>query len=219
MQTLGVIRIQLIYSINVLSKYSSLISHRPSIFEGRHIDHRSSKIDTSITDLRRSTHQSPIFEGRHVDLRRSTHRSSKGATSMKIEGRNITPTIRHRILSTTALQFLRVDHRYYRHVSIMHLSMLRPTPPPPLYGDRWGIGGDLTHRMCQIPHPSITIQCQIPTLYIHTRICAGTRANACAGQKPHPWGVISWQIPYQAPPLSPRVDAVTHAHTCIYIHV
>ena len=76
-------------------------------------------------------------------------------------------------------------------------------PPPPLYGDRWGIGGDLTHRMCQIPHPSITIQCQIPTLYIHTRICAGTRANACAGQKPHPWGVISWRIPYQAPPLSP----------------
>ena len=77
------------------------------------------------------------------------------------------------------------------------------TPHPPLYGDRWGIGGDLTHRMCQIPHPSITIQCQIPTLYTRTRICAGTRANACAGQKPHPWGVISWRIPYQAPPLSP----------------
>ena len=73
------------------------------------------------------------------------------------------------------------------------------TPHPPCTG----IGGDLTHRMCQIPHPSITIQCQIPTLYIHTRICAGTRANACAGQKPHPWGVISWRIPYQAPPLSP----------------
>ena len=80
---------------------------------------------------------------------------------------------------------------------IMQLSMLRPTLPCT------GIGGDLTHRMCQIPHPSITIQCQIPTLYIHTRICAGTRANACAGQKPHPWGVISWRIPYQAPPLSP----------------
>ena len=64
-QTLGIIRIQLIYSINVLSKYSSLISHRPSIFEGRHID------------LRRSTYQSPIFEGRHVD-----HRSSKVNTSI-----------------------------------------------------------------------------------------------------------------------------------------
>ena len=134
-QTLGVICIQLIYSINVLSKYSSLISHRPSIFEGRHIDHRSSKVNTSISegrhiDLRRSTHRSPkvntsifdgrhivtsivtrlsskgdtsIFESRHIDLRKSPHRFSK------IEGRNITPTIRHRILSTTALQVLRVD--------------------------------------------------------------------------------------------------------------
>ena len=96
-QTLGVIRIQLIYSINVLSKYSSLISHRPSIFEGRHIDHRSSKVNTSISegrhiDLRRSTHRSPkvdtsIFEGRHivtsiVDLRKAIHRSSKVATSI-----------------------------------------------------------------------------------------------------------------------------------------
>ena len=63
----------------MLSKYSSLISHRPSMFEGRHIDYRSSKVDTSITDLRRSTHPSPkvdtsIFESRHIDLRRSTHR-------------------------------------------------------------------------------------------------------------------------------------------------
>ena len=80
-QTLGVIRIQLIYSINVLSKYSSLISHRPLIFEGRHIDHRSSKIDISITDLRRSTRRSSIIEGQHIDLRRSTHRSSKVDTS------------------------------------------------------------------------------------------------------------------------------------------
>ena len=96
-QTVGVIRIQLIYSINVLSKYSSLISHRPLIFEGRHIDHRSSKVNTSISegrhiDLRRSTHRSPkvdtsIFEGRHivtsnVDLRKAIHRSSKVATSI-----------------------------------------------------------------------------------------------------------------------------------------
>ena len=76
MQTLGVIRMQLIYSINVLSKYSSLISHRPS------------KADTSTIDLRRSTYQSPIFEGRHVDLRRSTHRSPKVDTSIS-EGRHI----------------------------------------------------------------------------------------------------------------------------------
>ena len=131
-QTLGVIRIQLIYSINVLSKYSSLISHRPSIFEGRHIDlrrstHRSSKVNTSISegrhiDLRRSTHRdidrlsskgdTSIFESRHIDLRKSPHRFSK------IEGRNITPTIRHRILSTTALQVLRVDEVTHTHTCI-----------------------------------------------------------------------------------------------------
>ena len=137
MQTLGVIRIQLIYSIHFLSKYSSLILHRPSIFEGRHIDFRRSTHQSPIfegryVDHRRSTHRSPkvntsISEGRHIELRRLTHRdidrrSSKGDTSIfesrhidlrksphrfsKIEGRNITPTIRHRILSTTALQVL-----------------------------------------------------------------------------------------------------------------
>ena len=117
MQTLGVIRIQLIYSINVLSKYSSLISHRPSIFEGRHIDHRSSKIDISITDLRRSTrrwstHRSPkvdtsIFEGRHivtsiVDLQKAIHRSSKVATSI-FESRHI--DFRRSKAETSHLQF------------------------------------------------------------------------------------------------------------------
>ena len=116
-QTLGVIRIQLIYSINVLSKYSSLISHRPSIFEGRHIDHRSSKVNTSISegrhiDLRRSTHRSPkvdtsIFEGRHivtsiVDLRKAIHRSSKVATSI-FESRHI--DFRRSKAETSHLQF------------------------------------------------------------------------------------------------------------------
>ena len=52
------------YTINVLSKCSNIISHRSSIFEGRHIYHRSSKIDTS------------SFEGRHID-----HRRSKAETS------------------------------------------------------------------------------------------------------------------------------------------
>ena len=47
---------------------------------GRHINHRSSKVDTSIfesrhIDLRRSTH-------RDIDLRRATHRSSKIDTSI-----------------------------------------------------------------------------------------------------------------------------------------
>ena len=119
------------------------MSHRPSMFEGRHIDYRSSKVGTSITDLRKSTHRSSVFEGQHIHLRRSTHRSSKVETSIsegrhivthrsskgdtsifegrhrsskgdtdlrksthrssKIERGNITPTIRRRILSTTAL--------------------------------------------------------------------------------------------------------------------
>ena len=86
------------YTINVLSKCSNIISHRssvfegrqrPSIFEGRHIDHPSSKVDTSIID-RRSTYRSVI-----VDLRKSIYRSSKVDTSIsKIEGRNIAPTFR-----------------------------------------------------------------------------------------------------------------------------
>ena len=58
-----------IVSINILSKYSSLISHR------------CSKVDTSTIDLRWSTHQSPIFEGRHIG-----HRSSKAAhPSLKVD--------------------------------------------------------------------------------------------------------------------------------------
>ena len=83
-------------------------THRSSkvdtvIFESRHIDRRSSKVDTSIINLRKSTYRSSkvdtsIFESRHIDHRRSTHQSSK------IEGVNIAPTIRHRILSTTALR-------------------------------------------------------------------------------------------------------------------
>ena len=81
-----------IVSINILSKYSSVISHRCSkvdtstidlrwsthqspIFEGRHIDHRSSKVNTSISEGRHIV--TSIFEGRHIDLRKSTHRSSK----------------------------------------------------------------------------------------------------------------------------------------------
>ena len=100
-----------IVSINILSKYRSLISHRCSkvdtstidlrwsthqspIFEGRHIGHRSSKVNKSISegrliDLRKSTHPSPrvdtsIFEGRHIDLRKATHRYSKVNTDASI---------------------------------------------------------------------------------------------------------------------------------------
>ena len=72
------------YTINVLSKCSNIISHRSSVFEGRHNDHRSSKVGTSIIHLRRSTHLPSILEGRHIDRRssKSTHRSSKVNTSI-----------------------------------------------------------------------------------------------------------------------------------------
>ena len=66
------------YTINVSSKCGNIISHRSSVFEGRH----------NAIDLRRSAHRSSIFESRHIDLRRSTHRSSKVDTSI-IEGRHI----------------------------------------------------------------------------------------------------------------------------------
>ena len=90
------------YIINVLSKCSNIISHRSSVFEGRHNNHQSSKVGTSIIHLQRSTHLSSILEGRHID-----RRSSKVDTSI-FEGRRRKhrtdiPTIRHRILSTTAL--------------------------------------------------------------------------------------------------------------------
>ena len=93
------------YTINVLSKCSNIISHRSLVFE----------VDTMAIDLRRSAHRSSIFEGRHiyhrslkvdtsiVDLRKLTHRSSK------IEGGNIARTIRHRILSTTAIHSYTID--------------------------------------------------------------------------------------------------------------
>ena len=80
------------YSINILSKYSSLITHRPSMFKGRYIDYRSSMVDTSIYDLRRSTHRSSIYEGQHVHLCRSIRRSSKVDTSIS-EGRHIVTSI------------------------------------------------------------------------------------------------------------------------------
>ena len=127
-----------IYSINILSKYSSLISHRCSKVDTS-INHRSAKVDTSIIGLRRSTHPSPkvdtsisegrhivtsisegrhivtsIFEGRHID-----HRSSK------IEGGNITPTIRRRILSTTALLSPQSRRSYTRSYVYTYVHVLK----------------------------------------------------------------------------------------------
>ena len=105
---------------------AAFISHRSSVFEGRH----------NAIDLRRSAHTciSSIFESRHIDLRRSTHRSSK------IEGGNIAPTtqhradiptIRHRILSTTA-------HRNYyiqdsaRYIRTVYITFIGERSEPPL---------------------------------------------------------------------------------------
>ena len=82
------------YTINVSSKCGNIISHRSSVFEGRHnaIDlrrsaHRSSIFESRHIDLRRSTHRSSIFEGRHIDLRRL-----KAETSHRQP--NIAPTFR-----------------------------------------------------------------------------------------------------------------------------
>ena len=81
------------------------------MFEGRHIDYRSSKVGTSITDLRSSTHRSSVFEGQHIHLRRSTHRSSKVDTSIS-EGRHIVTSIfegRHIDLRTATHRSSKVD--------------------------------------------------------------------------------------------------------------
>ena len=82
------------YTINVSSKCGNIISHRSSVFEGRHkaIDlrssaHRSSIFESRHIGLRRSTHRSSIFEGRHIDLRRL-----KAETSHRQP--NIAPTFR-----------------------------------------------------------------------------------------------------------------------------
>ena len=82
------------YTINVSSKCGNIISHRSSVFEGRHnaIDlrrsaHRSSIFESRHIDLRRSTHRLSIFEGRHIDLRRL-----KAETSHRQP--NIAPTFR-----------------------------------------------------------------------------------------------------------------------------
>ena len=61
----------------------------------RHIQDKG--VLTNILAVSPAKGDTSIFESRHIVLRKSTHRSSK------IEGGNITPTIRRRMLSTTAL--------------------------------------------------------------------------------------------------------------------
>ena len=91
MQTLGAIRIQLYHQCFeqvCQHNFTSIIGLRRSTQR-----HRSSKVDTS------------IFEGRHIDLRRL-----KAETSY--QHRADIPTIRHQILSTTALHMERRCGQY-----------------------------------------------------------------------------------------------------------
>ena len=110
------------YSINVLSKCSNIISH-PSSKVDRHIDHRSTKIDTSIFEGRHINHRSSkvdtsISEGRHIDSRKSAHRSSK------IEGGNIAPTTQHRTDNSSQ----NIVHNGAPVRSIIRRSYTRPRP-------------------------------------------------------------------------------------------
>ena len=94
MQTLGGIRIQLYHQCFQQvwqHNFTSIIGLRRSTQR-----HRSSKVGTSIVDLRKSTHRSSKVDTSIIDLRRSTHRSSK------IEGGNIAPTTQHRTDNPTS---------------------------------------------------------------------------------------------------------------------
>ena len=136
-QTLGTIRIQLYHQCfeqvqqhNFTSIIDLLRStQRPSIFEGRHIDHPSSKVDTSIVDLRKSTHRSSKVDTSIIDFRRPTHRSSK------IEGGNIALTTQHRTdipdhpsskVDTSIVDLRKSTHRSSK-VDTSIIDLRRPT--------------------------------------------------------------------------------------------
>ena len=92
-------------------------------------------VDTSITDLRRSTHRSLVFEGQHIHLRRSTHRSSKVDTSIS-EGRHI---------DIVTFDLRRATHRYSkvntsifegRHIDIRKLTHRSSKVDASIFEDR-----------------------------------------------------------------------------------
>ena len=98
MQTLGAIRIQLYHQCFEQvwqHNFTSIIGLRRSTQVTQR--HRSSKVGTSIVDLRKSTHRSSKVDTSIIDLRRSTHRSSKNSR-LKAETShrqpNIAPTFR-----------------------------------------------------------------------------------------------------------------------------
>ena len=66
------------YTINILSKCSNIISHRSSILESRHIDHRSSKVDTSIFEDRRRKHRTDNPTSHRILSTTALHKISRG---------------------------------------------------------------------------------------------------------------------------------------------
>ena len=77
MQTLGTIRIQL-YHQCFEQVYSNIISHLSSILESRHIDRRSSKVDTSIFEDRRRKHRTDNPTSRRILFTTAFHKIPRG---------------------------------------------------------------------------------------------------------------------------------------------
>ena len=110
-------------TINVLSKCSNIISHRSLVFEGRHNDHRYSKVGTSIIHLRRSTHRSSKVDTSTLDLRRSTYRSWKIKGGNIAQTPNIAPTFRQFVTKYCPPQ--RSININYAYTSILILHRYR----------------------------------------------------------------------------------------------
>ena len=142
MQTLGAIRIQLYHQCFEQvwqHNFTSIIGLRRSTQR-----HRSSKVGTSIVDLRKSTHRSSKVDTSIIDLRRSTHRSSKiesGNIAPTTQHRADIPTIRHGILSTTALH----NYRYYTQDSAWCIHTVYITLDDGTHAHTSGIYGNDPH--------------------------------------------------------------------------
>ena len=98
------------------------------------VDYRSSKVDTSITDLQRSTHRSSVFEGQHIHLQRSTYRSSKVDTSIS-EGRHIVTSIfegRHIDLRKSTPRSSKVDASIFEGGNITPTNIVHVCAPKSL---------------------------------------------------------------------------------------
>ena len=126
------------------------------MFEGRHIDYRSSMVDTSINDLRRSTHRSLVFEGQHIHLRRSTHRSSKVDTSIS-EGRHIVTSLFEG-----------------RHIDIRKLTHRSSKVDASIFKDR---GGNITPTIRRQILPTTALLKSLEWTKLHTLIRTCIKIN------------------------------------------